>query len=480
MRFSSLITPLVPALLVSLTACGRDDPVGTLLICRDQACCGAALLAAWEADRPRVEAWLVALPPEDGRDLLVEQLALTQPGDAARICGLLPKTGDAANRCAARVDRPHLQPGSGRKVGEEEVAAGSAAGPRSTTLGVPALPPPPWAAATEAEYGSLIEGCDQPEPALCGRFAARARAERGDLSGAGLACVAADPARGQAYSECLFQAAEAMAEARGAEGFGPALTLCAASSFSPMCVAHILTLIGPRVPAADDVTADDVAGALAAVAAIRAATEGSPRQQASYIDWYWSTWTGTTWRWARRVDGRVAAMLPAEARPHVAVAVAARLVRDEHPDALQLEPFVEKVRAALADPGGPAPGSPAQRRYRLLTQIERESWNDDIGKEKAFPAAWVMGPGRRAVAPDDPETDLLIATLVAVSQAKNPPPAGFFLDLAGQRERPLLVRWAAARIGAALDPAAASALTDPEPLVQLALGSGRKKPNPGP
>jgi hypothetical protein len=465
------MTGLRTSVLFFLAGCGPPDPVDALLACGDPACRSAALQSAWEADGPRVETWLAALSPDQGRDLLVEQLALAAPREADRLCGLLPAHTQQSSRCTARVVRPHLGPGSGRKRGGEEVAAGSAAGPRSSTLAVPTLPAPRWVAATEAEYGAVLAGCDQPDAALCGRFQARARAADGDAEGAGLACVAADPGRGQVYAECLFQAAEAAAESRHADGFGPALSLCAASSFGPMCVAHVLNLLSPQVPAADAATAEDVAGAMAAVEAIRVATAGHPRVQASYVDWYWACWTGTAWRSAQHVDGRLATLLPAEARPHVAVAVAARLLRDERTAEMAFAPFVARLRAALADQDAPVQRGPPRRGERMLTQVRREGWSEDGVLERSIPAAWVLGPGRRAIAQDDPETDLRIAALEAIAQADDPPPAGFFLALVADTQQPSLVRWTAARLAALVDPRATAGLSDPDPLVQAALGS---------
>lgn len=469
----------IPALLASVFACGEADPVGVLLACGDAACRSAALRPAWEHDPGRVETWLGSLGDDRDRELLVEQLALSEPSAAARLCRLLPERGRARERCEARVVRPHLDTAR-RKPLAPEAAPDAAPGPRSGTLSLLALSDPPWFAVPADARAAALDGCEQREPALCARFRARDLALALDRDGAGLACLAGDPDLGNAYAECLFQTAETLAEARGAEGVGVALELCSWSSFGPMCAAHVLTRVGPAVPAADELRAEDLAGPRATVAAIAAATAGQPRLQASYVDRYWSAWTATTCRWARRVDGRLLGMLPEEARHHLAVAVAARLLLDRDPRQVDLEALVAATAAALADPGREPTAAARRKLHPLNTLHARDGWSEDREDQRAIPAAWVMGPGRRALVLEDPAVDLRIAVLEAAFQAGTAPPARFFLDDLAEPGRHRLERWTAARLGAALDPEAAAALHDPDPLVQAALDGPRRAPGPPP
>jgi hypothetical protein len=455
-----------------LMACQPEAPLAALVACEDQACRSAALLPAWRQDPEGARAWLLGLDDPTIQATLIEGLALELPDDAATLCRELPVEGHARTRCERRVVRPHLE-GRGKPLAQEADAT-AASGPRSTTLPLLELDDPPWSAATPGEIEAALEGCEAAEPELCARMVSREHATQGRWQEAGLACKAGDPMLGSGYAECLFQAAEVLAEQRGAEGLGDALRLCSWSRFGPMCVAHCLTLVGPEVPAAEHATQADLEAALRVVQAIRTAGEGQPRLQASWEDRYWSSWTASSYKHTRALDGRLLAMLPAEARGHARVAMASRLLATRDPRSLELEGLVQELRAAM-DTTGDAPGDTAKpERFSLITQHNMQTWGSDRADEREIPAAWVMGPGRRAVA-DDPAADLRICVLEAAAQLREPPPASFFLAVVGDEAQHRLVRWTGARIGSTIDPQAAAALTDPDPLVQTALDRPRKR-----
>jgi hypothetical protein len=465
----------IVALLASLLslACQPTDPVAGLEACADQACRTEALLPAWQADPARARVWLLGLDDPLVQTTLIERLALELPDEAAALCRELPERGHARTRCERHVVRPHLR-GHGKPQSRAEPAA-AAAGPRSATLPLLTLPDPPWQGATPAELEAALTGCEAGNPQLCGRLISREHAAEGRWEQAGLACRAGDPDAGKVNDECLFQAAEVLAEQLGAAGLGDALRLCSWSRFGPMCVAHSLTLAGPAVPPVESLSTEDVARASAVVQAIRQVSTDQPDLGENWVDRYWSSWTFTTFSHARQPAGALDIVLPPEAAPHLPVAVAARLLADRDPQHLQMDVLVNELRAAMAE--APKPATTAtERQSRLVTWHQRQTWPSDRKLERQIPAAWVMGPGRRALVVDDREADLQICVLEAAAQLREPPPASFFLAVVGDPERHRLVRWTGARIGGFLDPQAASLLDDLDPLVQATLDQPRKVP----
>ncbi len=472
-------------LVALIPGCQPEDPLTALQACQDQACRTAALLPAWAEDPTGTRSWLAGLEDPTVQATLIEGLALEHPDDAAALCRDLPEGAHARVRCERRVVRPHLE-GRGKPIhqaGPRQQEA--AAGPRSTTLPLLDLEPPPWTLAAAAERDAALADCEEGEPRLCARLVSRQQAESGDWEAAGLACLAGDPDAGKAYAECLFQAAEVLAESQGATGLGPAMKLCSWSSFGPMCVAHSLTLVGPEVPSAEQLTDEHIQATLDVVEAIRTASQAQPRLQANWVDRYWSSWTYSVYVNARAVDGRLLELLPAEAAPHLRVAVAARLMKDRDPATLEIEALAAELEQALAGRVEPQPGPAVPRVRSLVTNHRVQTWATDRKDERPVPAAWVMGPARRAVS-DDPAVEMRLCVLEAAAQLRSPPPASFFLAPVGDTEQDRLVRWTGARIGSFLDPEAAKGLSDPEPLVQGVLDKPRvnrkgkaSKPKPG-
>jgi hypothetical protein len=459
--------------LLILLACQPDAPLVALEACEDQACRSAAMLPAWQHDPAGTRAWLLALEDPTVQATLIEGLALELPDDAAALCRELPAEGHARTRCERRVVRPHLE-GRGKPLAKEAGAA-SAAGPRSATLPLLELEAAPWSNASPGDLAEALATCEAGEPVLCGRLVSRERATAGQWEPAGLACQAGDPSQGQDYAECLFQAAEVLAETGGAGTLPHALRLCSWSRFGPMCVAHSLTLVGPAVPAADSIAQADIDAAQDVARAIRDASEGQPRLGATWEDRYWSSWTASTYKHASALDGRLLALLPDAAQGHGRVAMAARLLAGRDLTGVTLDDLIHDFEAAAAEPGvEPDPRGQAQR-FDLVTWHHQQTWAFDRNEERDIPASWVMGPARRAVA-DEPDAELRIAVLEAAAQLREPPPASFFLAVVGDESEHRLVRWTGARIGGYLDPEAAAALSDPDSLVQQALDRPRKKP----
>jgi hypothetical protein len=465
---------MVPLLLALSLACQPEAPLARLEACPDQPCRSAALLPAWRDDPAGTGAWLAGLADPTVQATLIEGLALEQPEAAASLCASLPESGHARERCLRRVVRPHLEGGGAeRKLAPQPRSL--APGPRSSTLPLLPVGEAPWLAAAPSTLAAALAGCDQASPALCARIAAREAARERGWEAAGLACMAGDPTRGEAYAECLFQAAEERASSLGAPGLPDSLRLCSHSSFGPMCVAHTLTAVGPQVPGAEALGQDDVAGALAVVEAIRRASAEAPEVGAIWVDRYWSSWAWSVVAHSDRL-ARPAVELPEGARHHLIMALAMRQLREARPRALELEAQISALQALLeaGPPSPPARGSPRP----LVTWHRRQAWPGDRGEEREIPATWVTGPARRALA-EDPAVDLRICVLEAAAQLEPPPPASFFLAPVGRPEEHRLVRWTGARIGGMLDPAAAGALTDPDPLVQATLERPRRaKPQP--
>jgi hypothetical protein len=458
---------MLPALLLML-ACTSSDPLERLEACPDQSCQTQAFLPAWQADPEGATRWLVSLEDATVQATMVEALALEQPDAAAELCRALPQGGHARARCERRVVRPHLAGGGKFASTPGEGKADAAPGPRSSALPLLELEPPPWLEGARDEVQATLEGCEAEDPRLCARLAAREHGRQGRWEQAGAACLAGDPGLGREYHECLFQSAEAMAEAMGAEGLGQALRLCSWSDYGPMCVAHCLTLVGPELPPADNIGPEEIEASLAVVAAIRAVSEGQLELQANWIDRYWASWTFTALWNSDGVGGRFLEQLPPEAAHHVPIAAASRMLRQRDPSGLELEALVQELSALLARAPGPARTGQAPPARRLMTNLRRQTWPNDRAGEHRIPSAWAMGPARRARA-EDPQVDLRIAIMEAAAQLPDPPPASFFLAPVGDEDQHPLLRWTGARIGAALDPPAAAALVDPDPLVQETL-----------
>lgn len=300
-----------------------------------------------------------------------------------------------------------------------------------------------------------MQGCDG--EGACIQARADAPAAAGDVATAGLACVGGWPEPGSHRSECLFRAAEAAVLARGADALADALRLCEDSAFGPMCVSHLIELSAPPAPAADALGRAQVQAAVAFADHLKSLGGQDPRTGALYADFFWAIWVETSYAAASEVHGGLIRLLPREAYPHVHFSAALRLFRDRDLRAgVDVKRAADEVQDHLSVDGGvvdPVPGAPALRTYPVTTTYRRNLWDKDLPMEGGIGATFCLGGTRRPLGPDR-NVDVKLAVLEAIANIPQGPPAAWFYGLVGSEEDEW-VRWSGARIGAAMDPAAA-------------------------
>lgn len=415
---------LALALLLPLIACD-PAPGDALARCGDAACRQRQLLGAFDAEPEATVALLGGLEPVE-QEALVRVLAEQRTDALEQRCDQVEQGSPAWAICGRLKARPHLVRGR-RDPEQERAVTRDAAGPVSRH---PPIPNPTGAVPKDSAQ----------------------------------ACASRFPNLPDAQAECLFQHAEALAQAEGWRGSERVVALCvAAGDFAHGCMHHSLAALLPPIPAADRVAPEDLSEATQAVAALEAAV-GSEHAD-TYRDFFWSLWTLHAFRAAERVDGRALAVLPPEAHPHARMAAAFRMLQLERGAEPDLEAWTQQLEAALARPGEPRPGS----RHPATLWKARDFWPDDLRSagEQQIPAAFCLGPGRRPVS-DDPREELQIALLEASARLPQPPDAAFYAGVLERHESPLL-RWTAVRLLGALHPEALAALdlsADP-PLVRV-------------
>ncbi len=415
---------MIPILTLLLLACGSDpsepvepvppgDPV-QLSDCADPSCRQRLLLPAFSVDPVGTMASLGGLDPVE-QETLVRALADAAPDALEASCqGVRPKT-PAWNVCGPLLERPHLIRGRKAPAAQE---------PEERLAPGPGFHHPP--------VPSLEEG---PKPQAVLDCATSAASEA-------------------ARNECIFHAAEELARSQRWRATGEILRLCvAAGHFVHGCTHHSIATLLPDVPAADAAAPEDLPQAEQALASLREAV--GPDHAALYEDFFWALWTSQAFRNAGAVNGRLLQVLPEPAWPHVRVAAAYQLLRragmDAEPD---LDAWTARFEAAMADPGTPRPGS----RHRSTLWKARDYWPEDLRRagEHQIPAAFCMGPGRRAVAAEARE-DLQLALLEASARLEAPPAPEFYGAVVNS-DAPLTVRWTALRLLGALHPTALQGL----------------------
>ncbi len=453
-------------MILLLLGCGEPGPVDALLACGDADCHARHVEAAYAGDPERVIDWLSGLPDPVVQVALLDQLTHTYPADARDLCERVPRDDETRTRCARRNVRPHLFENPGGQKQPQKRNPNAAPGPRGSDL-----PLPPSAAAQWADVHPPTLDCGARPLAVCTVDEALVAAGSGaDAATIGARCREGFVGDERGYGECLFKAAEVVA-GRGAAGVPDALALCSDSVFGPMCIAHLLTLASPPVPAADAFTPQDITDAAAVATAFSAAPDGL-----LYADRFWASWVHSSIAAAAEVHGALLDHLPAEARHHVPVAAAHRLMSQRPPRSFEAE--VQRLDEALARRADLAPP-----RYRpAATWMKVQLWERDWPGEEAFPTTWMLGPARRIRAPES-GIDHQIAVLEAAGQLVQPPDARFFLAVLDDPTADRRVRFTAARIGAALDAAAAAQRTDDDPVIRARLSGSRssssRKPPPG-
>ncbi|MBL8618318.1 MAG: hypothetical protein JNM72_22075 [Deltaproteobacteria bacterium] len=448
------------AALIGISGCGAD-----LADCADADCRLSTAEAAF-ADAPvDTLRQVAALPDPIEQAALIELLVHRYPEHGTTICGVAPAGSIAAERCARLTVRPHLF-ATERVSPLQPAAVAPAAGPRAD------LPPPAGAAAPwlglPVDEAALRATCGA--SSTCLQDAALERAGAADAVGAGQRCILAWPAGSAVGQECLFQVAERMMLARGAAVLEPALAVCAQTgNLASNCVQHVVLFTVPPATPADAPVAGAVQQATATAARLRAL--GGATAGAAYADLLWSVWLRECAVQARSPSGALAGWLPAEALPHLRMALAwqAALLHPPHtadPLRLAAELVARTTPGATPPPLPTTTGAPAH----APPKPARAFWRWDRGPEDAaLPAVYALGAGRRALG-ETPEDDALIAVLEALARLPQPPPAETFAALLGGPHG-LRVRWTAGRLASAFAGAQASGLLgrDPDPLVDAAI-----------
>lgn len=416
---------LAIAALLPMLACG-PQPASDLSGCGDAACRQQHLLTAFDTD-PRATVALLGGLDAVEQEALIRALAEQRPDALEDSCGQVVAGSPAWAICARLRERPHLVRGR-RGTAAEEQPPRAASGPYSRHPPIPQPATAPPVATTQA-------------------------------------CVERFPGLPASQAECLFQAAEALAQSQGWRATGDVVSLCvAAGDFVHGCLHHSIATMLPPLPAADRAAPEDLAETHQAVDALARAV--GEDHAADYRSFFWSMWTLHSFRNAQRIDGRLLQVLPPEAAPHVRMAAAFRQLQlrggSMEPD---LQVWTDALELALADPGNPAVGS----RHRSTLWKARDFWPDDLIKagEQNVQATFCLGPGRRPLS-SDPREDLQVALLEASARLDRPPGQDFYLSVV-QGDGSLLLRWTALRLLGALYPQAVATLNvdDQPPLLRL-------------
>lgn len=427
----------IPSTLLWWLACTTPDPPPLFASCVDFACRMAQLDEAWGLDSTAALR-VIEQTDEIEQIALIDRVLEIDPVQDRAICaGLAPR---AQRSCSTQLLRPHLTAPRQQTVRRSQRAMVlTGAGPRPGALPIPASALESWGGLSRQDG----PGCSDAASAAC------------DLAGLEAACRSGDPSGGRHYSECLFLAAETSAYAGRPSIL--ALSLCAGSSFSEDCVAHLGVALTPPSPPLSDLTAADLTRASASVAGLSA--EVGPELAGLYADRFWSIWTVSVVLDQVAFGGKALVDLPASARPHVLAAGALVVLQGERPE--RLAEAVEALEAALIAQIQPTAAPP--RRARV--HAHRSLWRRDRPGEEDLPAVWLYGTSRRAWSAD-PALDIRIAVLEAAVQVDAPPAAAFFTAVVDDPREARVVRWTAARLAAALYPEALAGRTDDDPLIQ--------------
>ena len=362
-----------------------------------------SLTARWRSDPDQAAAEIAALPPTE-QLAAVETILLVDPAGVGPLCGVLPE-GDARLRCRTVQTRPHLWRGD--------------AVPATTALPSPLAGTPPSTGRCD----------DLANPTVCWSRHAVGRASAGDAGGAAGGClaIAAEPWR----SECMFQSAETLLEARGLDRYPDAVSLCALSeAFVTDCLEHGVAQLAARAPATPG---GDWQPVRAAAEMITAHWQDiAPRQGRQQREALWALASALVYVEAPTISSAPLEVLPVEAHPHIRAAMAWRLLR------LSDSADLDTLTARLADT--PLEDSmPPARQPRALVGLP-DSWGDAVPPVDAKTTTW-MGISTRVVSPEA-TVDGTIALLEAAARQPGRE------DLIGQAlaHTDPLVAWTAQRL----------------------------------
>lgn len=412
----------LPILAATWAACTPDLP-DHLSECPDDLCRQSWVSATARADALAAAREVAELRDPISAEALVVAVSSAHPDALGQVCEILsPDLGGA--RCEKARSRPHLWQVQAR-------APASAKGQRVEPHGqaLPSLSPP---------ESSLVDPGTLSSPRV-------------------VPCLAQTEPEPRA--ECLFQAAEAAADAPAPEATGEPTTLClTASPFVSQCLLHILFRVGARAP----VSTSDDAGAwkdLVTAVASSAAAIPDPELRRAWREQLWGNALRYAYEDAAPVTGHPLDHLPPEAIPHVHAALAWRLWALEGALPRDLAKWQARLSEALASREGPT-ATPS----RQMSRTFRDLWPELLPGEEALPrVAYFTGATRTRS--EDTATDALLALMEAAARAD---PPGTALLISGLSHASREVRWTAARLLGAHDPGRRlrrPAFEDADPLV---------------
>lgn len=448
------------AALLLLLACGDGLPE-QIEACPDEACRQSFVLDAYARDpKEGVDALERVADPVE-RVVIVTRIVETWPGRTRDLCSKLT-LGPPRTRCERINGRPHLQ--TAPPVRSSTVRASG--GPSSSSL-----PSPPAASSPYHDLQPTKGPCQsRREPHIC----YTTQAMREALENPRLAATSCAGIQEKKWaSECMFNAAEMLVNARQAAGIEGANDLCiAAVPFSSNCLAHVTVMLARTAPDATERDPAVWAQTLPAADGILAYwKERSPEYAELFVDRYWSELMSLSYAGTPQVTGGPLDGLPEAAWPQVRAAAAYRLMELEgiarYPS---LEAWTSAVEAALASRAetphrappapehsprrGQQPGTDVPSSGVALFQGKQNFWEDDEPGDEVWRSAFYWGTARRAVA-TDARTDIALCVLEAAaqhgSQAKKAgdraavESARTLLSEAARAPEPV-VQWAATRL----------------------------------
>lgn len=267
----------------------------------------------------------------------LEEALLADPEQALALCSDVTAP-NARERCARLRTRPHLW--------EPRPAL-------QNTLSSPYAQTPP-----------LDAPCtDHAQPRACWSRFAYGQAAAGNMTAAAGACAAIEADRWR--EECMFQAGEAAAEHRLADGYADAIDLCALSGrFQRDCLSHAVSLLAEHAPETPD---GDWQPTIHAAAAITTTWQRhDPQQGSQWREQLWAESLLYAYDRSLHLNGAPLDVLPVDAHIHVRAAVAWRLLTTQDVTSHDLMAWSAILETTLQD-RNPATTDPQPR--RALTTI---------------------------------------------------------------------------------------------------------------
>ena len=332
------------------------------------------LLSAWTTDPAAVQHKLTLEADELKKLHQITFLSERFPGQTQELCALLQNVTDQ-DRCMQLNARPHLW--------AKETPQTSTSAPNQT-------------------ISAIESGC--PQDAVfhsCVSNLAQQAAQRGQIAQAQGLCISIDTDKWA--SECLFSAAEATVDLRGAHGYSQALELClAADSFAENCLQHLVMRLAQAAPNANASSSEAWAPIFQAERAIQTSWSWRDAARAQRdVDRLWSEAIARAFASARPIGGGVLDILPADKRPFVHAAVVRKLMELEAPSQHTLEDWVQLTQTVLD-----------QRHPQNDNRNTAQPWADyaDLWVESSHDSIALIGTSRREYS-SVPESDIAICVL---------------------------------------------------------------------